>query len=264
MAQPLLAATKASSIALRTNGARFMARPPTLRWRSRQYVGAVRRELPFKRGKTGLFVGLDPLPGGFRRVRSARKIARPTRWGGGVIWIVAALIVAVAVYGVWIFNRLVSDRNLVAQAFADIDVQLKRRADLVPRLVDVVKTYASYERATLTAVTALRAQLATIAAGPSAQRFAVEGGLGQALHRLLVLQENYPALKADANFRDLAAKLVDIEDHLQLARRFYNGAVKQYVTRLQTFPGLLIARPFAFRPAAFFESDDRDAVRVQL
>lgn len=176
-------------------------------------------------------------------------------------WTVVALL---ALYGVWIFNRLIADRNLVRQGFADIDVQLKRRADLVPRLVEVVKAYAAYERATLTTVTELRTQLAAAGSGPSAKRFALESGLGAALKRVLVLQENYPALKADANFRDLAAKLVEIEDHLQYARRFYNGAVQQYATRLQSFPELLIARLFAFRPAAFFESDERAAVQVQL
>jgi LemA protein len=172
-------------------------------------------------------------------------------------------------YGVWVFNRLVSDRNLVAQGYADIDVQLKRRADLVPRLVEVVRGYSAYERATLEAVVALRAQAQQHAAqdsarGTHAERFAAESQFGGALARLLLLQENYPQLKADAGFRDLADKLVEVEDHLQYARRFYNGAVKQYLTRLQTFPDLLVARLFAFRPASFFESDERDAVTVQL
>lgn len=182
-------------------------------------------------------------------------------------WIIGVAGAAVLAFGIWVFNRLVHDRNLVAQAFADIDVQLKRRADLVPRLVEVVRGYAAHERATLTAVTELRGQATALAArngGPDEQRFAAEAGLGNALQRLIVLQENYPALKADANFRDLAAQLVEVEDHLQFARRFYNGAVKQYITRLQTFPDLIVARLFAFRPAAFFETDDRAPVAVQL
>ncbi len=181
-------------------------------------------------------------------------------------WLPAAVAV---VYGVWVFNRLVADRNLVAQAFADIDVQLKRRADLVPRLVETVRAYAAYERATLEAVIALRARAQQAAAldrprGSHAERLAAEAQLGGALTRLLLLQENYPQLKADANFRDLATKLVEVEDHLQYARRFYNGAVKQYVTRQQRFPDLIVARLFAFKPAAFFESDDRASVAVQL
>jgi LemA protein len=164
-----------------------------------------------------------------------------------------------------VFNRLVSDRNLVAQAFADIDVQLKRRADLVPQLVETVRAYAAYERQTLQAVTELRTRAAAFAdRGPSASRFGAESELGSALERLVLLQENYPALKADQNFRDLAAKLVDVEDHLQNARRFYNGAVKQYITRMQTFPDVIIARLFAFHEAAFFETGDRSAVQVAL
>lgn len=181
-------------------------------------------------------------------------------------WLLVALAI---VYGVWVFNRLIADRNLVAQAFADIDAQLKRRADLVPRLVEVVRGYAAYERATLEAVVELRAQAQRAAArdapkGSHAERLAAETQLGGALSRVLLLQENYPQLKADASFRDLSAKLVETEDHLQFARRFYNGAVKQYATRLQTFPELIVARLFAFRAPAFFASEDRAAVRVQL
>lgn len=169
-------------------------------------------------------------------------------------------------WAIWAFNRLVHDRNLVAQAYADIDVQLKRRTDLVPQLVEAVRAYAAYERQTLQAVTELRTRAASEAArgGQSAARFDAERALGASLQKLIVLQENYPALRADQNFRDLSAKLVETEDQLQYARRFYNGAVKQYVTRLQSFPDLIIARIFAFRPAAFFETDDRSPVQVQL
>ena len=170
-------------------------------------------------------------------------------------------------YGVWVFNRLVADRNLVAQAFADIDVQLKRRADLVPQLVETVKAYAAYERQTLQAIIELRARVSTLSERerrPSASRFGAESELGASLQKLIFLQESYPQLKADQNFRDLSAKLVDVEDQLQHARRFYNGAVKQYMTRLQTFPDILVARLLAFRSAAFFETDDRAAVKVAL
>ncbi len=180
-----------------------------------------------------------------------------------------AVLAVVVVYGIWVFNRLVADRNLVAQAFADIDVQLKRRADLVPRLVEIVRAYASYERATLEAVVELRDQARQAAArdmpkGSHAERLAAETRLGGALANVLLLQENYPQLKADANFRDLSAKLVEVEDHLQHARRFYNGAVKQYITRLQTFPELIVARLFTFSAPAFFETDDRGSVEVAL
>jgi LemA protein len=183
--------------------------------------------------------------------------------------LVSGVLLAVLAYGIWSFNRLVADRNLVAQGFADIDVQLKRRADLVPRLVEVVRGYAAYERATLEAVVTLRAQAQQAAErdvpkGTHAERLAAEAQLGAALGRVLLLQENYPQLKADAAFRDLSARLVEVEDSLQYARRFYNGAVKQFATRLQSFPDLIVARLFAFRAPAFFETDDRGNVEVNL
>jgi len=173
----------------------------------------------------------------------------------------AGLVLLVA--GAWLYNRLISDRNQARQGYADIDVQLKRRADLVPQLVEAVKGYAGYERALLTTVTELRTS-ALAAQGGAAARFALEKQLGERLQQLVLLQEAYPQLKADANFRDLSAKLVEVEDHLQYARRFYNGAVKQYVTRLESFPDLLVARLFRFEPLPFFETDDRAAVKVAL
>ena len=177
-------------------------------------------------------------------------------------WIAAALLAALAVAGIVLYNRLIADRNQARQGYADIDVQLKRRADLVPQLVEAVRGYADYEKALLTAVTELRGS--ALAAQGGAARFALERQLGERLHQLVLLQEAYPQLKADANFRDLSAKLVEVEDHLQYARRFYNGAVKQYVTRLESFPDLVVARLFAFEPLPFFETDDREAVKVEL
>jgi LemA protein len=164
----------------------------------------------------------------------------------------AALIgLAVVVPVVLLFNRLVAARNLARQGYADIDVQLKRRADLVPALVEAVKGYAAYEKALLTAVTDARG--AALGGRPGAERFGLERSLGQGLKRLVALAEAYPNLKADAGFRDLSARLVEVEDQLQYARRFYNGAVKEYVTRLESFPDLLIARPLGFEPMPFFE-----------
>jgi LemA protein len=176
-------------------------------------------------------------------------------------WLLLA-VAALFALGAWLYNRLVSDRNQARQGYADIDVQLKRRADLVPQLVEAVRGYAAYEKALLTTVTGLRAD--ALRAAPAAERFGVERALGRQLKQLVLLQENYPQLKADANFRDLSAKLVEVEDALQYARRFYNGAVKQYLTRLESFPDLLVARLFAFAPMPFFETDERDAVKVDL
>lgn len=179
----------------------------------------------------------------------------------GFLLAAAALLLAA---GVWIYNRLVSDRNLAREGYADIDVQLKRRADLVPQLVEAVRGYAAYEKATLSAVTELRATALGFGPGPAQERFGAERELGAKLKQLLLLQENYPQLKADANFRDLSARLVDTEDQLQHARRFYNGAVNQYRNRLESFPHALVARSFGFAPLPFFETEDRDAVKVAL
>ena len=177
--------------------------------------------------------------------------------------ILAAMIgLAVLAPAVWLYNRLVADRNLARQGYADIDVQLKRRADVVPPLVEAVRAYAAHEKALLSSIAEVRS--AALGEPKMAQRFAHERALGDGLEKLILLQESYPALKADANFRDLAQKLVDIEDSLQYARRFYNGAVQQYVTRIQSFPALLIARPLGFRTLPFFETADRAPVKVGL
>ena len=179
-----------------------------------------------------------------------------------VIIIVAALLTGWAVV---MFNRLVRDRNQVRAAWSDIDVQLTRRHDLVPRLVDAVRAYADYERATLTAVTELRVRAE--AAGRLRDKARLEDEMQAGLHRLIALAESYPELKADGNFLQLQRDLVETEDHLQYARRFYNGAVRIYNTRIETFPDMLVAKPFGFTPAEFFAVDDaeaRAAPRVEL
>jgi len=180
----------------------------------------------------------------------------------GASWLGLALLAAAVIGAVLLYNRLVAGRNQVRQGYADIDVQLKRRADLVPRLVDTVRAYADYEKALLTTVTELRAN--ALAAPRAAERFDIERALGARLQQLVLLQEAYPQLKADANFRQLSDALVEVEDHLQYARRFYNGAVKQYLTRIESFPDLVVARLLGFAPEPFFETDDRAAVRVTL
>jgi LemA protein len=171
----------------------------------------------------------------------------PEMWAGVVG-------LAVLFPAAWIYNRLVGDRNQARQGYADIDVQLKRRADLVPQLVEAVRGYAAYEKALLTTVTELRSAALSDRHGLRriAERFEKEKALGEGLKQLVLLQESYPQLKADANFRDLAAKLVAIEDQLQYARRFYNGAVQQYQTRIESFPDLVVAKLLRFRPMPFF------------
>jgi LemA protein len=183
---------------------------------------------------------------------------------GGGAWAAVVGAGAAAVFVIWIYNRLIAGRNLAREGFADIDVQLKRRADLVPQLVEAVRGYAAHEKALLVSVAELRSAAIAAKPGVDAGRFEAEKELGGRLKQLILLQESYPQLKADANFRDLSAKLVDTEDQLQYARRFYNGAVKQYRDRLESFPDVIVARAFGFQPLPFFETEDREAVKVQL
>lgn len=182
----------------------------------------------------------------------------------GVSNLILVLAVALAVWAVYVFNGLVRARNQVRSAWADIDVQLTRRHDLIPRLVTAVKAYAAHERATLEAVTELRARaVATERPGALGE---VESALEQALGRLFALREAYPDLKANENFQDLQRELVDVEDHLQFARRFYNGAVRDMNTRTQRFPDLLVARAFRFGENEFFQADaeEREGPHVDL
>ncbi|WP_345294323.1 LemA family protein [Luteimonas vadosa] len=163
-------------------------------------------------------------------------------------------MVAVLACVVWLFNRLVQDRNQVAAAWSDVDVQLQRRHDLVPNLVSAVKAYAGHERDTLQRVTEerSRSRAASTVEAKSRAETALESGLG----RLVALAEAYPDLKASENFADLSRQLVVIEDHLQSARRFYNGSVRQYNDRQQQFPHWIIARLFGFQPGEFFAGGD--------
>lgn len=165
---------------------------------------------------------------------------------------VAIVLFAIATFAVWIYNRLVKDRNQVRAAWSDIDVQLTRRHDLVPQLVTAVKAYADYEKATIVAVTELRAR--SESASRLSEKAALEDEMEAGLRRLIVLAEDYPDLKADENFRQLQEELVGVEKYLQQARRFYNGAVRILNTRIASFPHLLIARPLNFAEAEFFEA----------
>ena len=179
-------------------------------------------------------------------------------------WILAAAVAALLVWAVLIYNRLVRLRNQVRTAWADIDVQLTRRHDLVPQLVTAVKGYAGHEKAVLEAVTELRAQ--ALAEKSPARLGKVESALEEAMTRLLALQEAYPDLKASENFLALQRDLVDVENHLQYARRFYNGAVRDYNDAVQRVPDLVVARGFAFESGEFYqaESEQRAAVAVRM
>jgi LemA protein len=160
------------------------------------------------------------------------------------------------------YNKLVRLRNESKTGWANIDVQLRRRSDLVPNLVEAVKGYAAHERETFEEVTEARAA-AEQAPGPAATAEANEH-LGGALNRLIAVSEAYPQLRASENFLALQQELADIEDKLAAARRYYNQTVYRYHTVMQSFPAVLIAKPFGFRGREFFGTDERDAPVVSF
>jgi LemA protein len=166
-------------------------------------------------------------------------------------WVVLGIAVVLVLWGISIYNGLVTLRQRVSQAFADIDVQLKQRHDLIPNLVETVKGYATHERGTLEEVVKAR-NVAMAAQGP-AQQAAAENMLSGALRQLFALSESYPDLKASANFQQLQSELSDIENKLAAARRFFNNAVQEYNTGIEQFPAALFVGPLGFRPREFFD-----------
>ncbi|MEQ1771704.1 MAG: LemA family protein [Devosia sp.] len=177
------------------------------------------------------------------------------------MWIILGIIVAAAIYGVTIYNTLVSQRQLKEEGWSGIDVQLKRRADLIPNLLESVKGYMAHERGTLEAVTNARAAAqAGQNAGP-AERARLEGALSGALGKLFAVAEAYPDLKASANFLEFQQALQTVEDELQMARRYYNGTARNLNTSVESFPSNLIANNFKFEKAEYFELEN-DADRA--
>jgi len=166
-------------------------------------------------------------------------------------WIVLGVIAVIVIWAISVYNNLVSMRQRTNQAFADIDVQLKQRRDLVPNLVETVKGYAGHERGTLEAV--INARNAAMAAPGVEQKVAAENMLTGALRQLFALSENYPNLKANENFRQLQSDLADIENKLAASRRFFNNAVQEYNTGIQQFPAALFAGVFGFGQRQFFD-----------
>src|SRR6187431_2547114 len=173
-------------------------------------------------------------------------------------WVVLGVIAVIVVWAISIYNGLVAMRQRVNQSFADIDVQLKQRHDLVPNLVETVKGYAAHERGTLEAV--VQARNAAIAAPGVEQKVAAENMLTSALRQLFALSEAYPDLKANQNFQQLQTELGDIENKLAAARRFFNNAVQEYNTGIQQFPAALFAASFGFQPRSFFDVGEERAV----
>ena len=173
-----------------------------------------------------------------------------------MIWIIVllAIVLVIAVVLVLLYNNLVRLRNRVDNAWAQVEVQLKRRWDLIPNLIETVKGYAAHERETFEAVTAARARAQQ--AGTPAETAQAEGILGAALGRLLAVAEAYPELQADENFRQLQTELAETENRVATARQVYNDTVLTYNNAIQTFPGLVIAGPFGFSIREFFEVEE--------
>ena len=174
----------------------------------------------------------------------------PIMWG---VVAVLVLLVAGVVYG---YNRLVFNRARVAAAWSDIDVQLKRRSSLIPQLVASLKTYMAYESATLTALTEQRTQAQRAEASAPNERGVVESQVSGALKQVMARAEAYPELKADGAFLDLQKNLTAVEEHIQMARRYYNGAVRELNVLVESVPTNLLANAFGFTGAAYFTLDD--------
>ena len=171
-------------------------------------------------------------------------------------WVVLGVIVVFVLWIIMIYNQLVAMRQRVSQAFADVDVQLKQRHDLIPNLVETVKGYAAHERGTLEEVVKAR-NAAMGAQGPN-EKVVAENMLSGALRQLFALSEAYPDLKANQNFQQLQSELSDIENKLAAARRFFNSAVQEYNTGIQQFPAALFAASLGFSPRTFFDvGEDR-------
>jgi LemA protein len=171
-------------------------------------------------------------------------------------WILLVVIAAAIAYGIALYNRLVRQRQMVREGWSGIDVQLKRRSDLIPNLVETVKGYAAHEKDTLERVISLRNAATAVPPDDVAGRARAEGLLSAALGRLFALAEAYPDLKASANFLELQGSIERTEHDLQMARRYYNGAARDLNVTVESFPSNLVARQFNFESAPFFEIED--------
>jgi LemA protein len=170
--------------------------------------------------------------------------------------ILLAIVVVIGLWAVSIYNGLVRRKNVVAEAWSGIDAQLKRRADLIPNLLETVKGYAGHERETFEDLAKLRSQ--GQAQAGVAQRAQTEQAITAAIGRVLAVAEAYPQLRASENFQSLQKDLADVEDQIQLARRYYNGAVRDFNVMIQQFPSNLVASWGGFTPAPFFQADETD------
>lgn len=176
------------------------------------------------------------------------------------LWIIIIVVVLVLLWLVFIFNTLVRWRNRVKESWSDIDVQLKRRYNLIPNLIKTVKGYAAHEKEVFIKVTEARTR--AMDAGTPQAKADAEKGLAGALKTLFAVAENYPQLRASENFQKLQDELTDTENKIQAARRFYNGNVRDYNTKQEVFPANLIVNPLGFKRAEFFELEEEEAKKV--
>jgi LemA protein len=177
------------------------------------------------------------------------------------LWIVLGVVVLLLLFGVVAYNRFVSQRQQIKDAFANIDTELRRRYDLIPNLVESVRGYAQHERGTFEEVT--RARAAAIEAQGPAQQAQAENVLTSALRSLFAVAENYPELRASENFQALQAELSNTEDRIQVSRRFYNANVREYNERVQSVPSTVIAGMFGFKEEEFFEIEEGDRATLE-
>ncbi len=166
------------------------------------------------------------------------------------------ILALIAVYAIAVYNGLVRARQMVREAWSGIDVQLKRRADLIPNLLETVKGYAKHEKETLTEVIEMRNRAQSVDSGDIAGRAVAEGMLSQALGKLFALAEDYPELKANENFQELQESLQETEDEIQMSRRYYNGAARALNVKVESFPSNLVANAFNFEQSEYFEIED--------
>ena len=180
----------------------------------------------------------------------------------GIIVLIVVVLIGAALIGM--YNGLVRLRVQADNAWSDIDVQLKRRHDLIPNLVETVKGYAAHEKGTLEAVIDARSKAVSVSNAGPAERGAAEGALTTALRGLLAVSENYPQLKAIESFTQLQTTLSQIEDAVQQARRYYNAVVRDLNTKIQSFPSNLVAGLFGFKPREFFQAQEEDRAVPQV
>ena len=178
--------------------------------------------------------------------------------------IILAIIVAAGFYAITIYNRLVKNRQMVEEGWSGIDVQLKRRTDLIPNMMETVKGYMTHERELLEEIARLRSQARDAADAPPGERGPIEAALSGALGRLFAVVENYPDLKANQNFLDFQETLREIEDQIQMSRRYYNGATRNLNILVESFPSNLVANIFKFRKSDYFEIDDGERATPQV